>query len=174
MSCKVVGSEPSEEESKTTESNKGYGFVCFKNCSDARAALQKFMETSEPKTESAPTLAGTGEQSAFDEEDPEAKQAGKSENVHKLYVAPHMRREVRDHILRLKTLRFKRTMARHNLYFRGFPVGKDVEGLKQQLTEYFAQFSDVNNLHLMSRKEKEDSENLVGFGFVSFKTLEGA
>ena len=138
MSCKVVGSEPQQEESKTAESNKGYGFVCFKNCSDARAALQKFMETTEPKTDSAPTLAGTGEPQAFDDEDPEAKNTSKAENVHKLYVAPHLRREVRDHILRLKTLRFKRTMARHNLYFRGFPVGKDIDALKQQLTEYFA------------------------------------
>jgi RNA recognition motif-containing protein len=85
-----------------------------------------------------------------------------------------MKREFREHFLRLKTLRFKRTMARHNLYFRGFPVGEDMEGLKQQLTEYFGQFGEVNNLHLMTRKKDDQSTDLVGFGFVSFKSLEGA
>jgi hypothetical protein len=85
-----------------------------------------------------------------------------------------MKREFREHFLRLKTLRFKRTMARHNLYFRGFPVDKNVDELRLQLTEYFAQFGEVNNLHLMTRKSKDDSDGLVGFGFVSFKSLEGA
>ena len=50
---------------------------------------------------------------------------------------------------------------------------RDAEALKQQLTEYFAQFGEVNNLALISRK-KVATEDLVGFGFVSFKTLEGA
>lgn len=123
----------------------------------------------ESKNEKAPAVAGTGEQQSFDDdEEPDKVKAGP-----KLYVAPHMKREFRQHYLRLKTLRFQRTMARHNLYFRGFTVTKDVEGLKQQLTEYFAQFGEVNNLALISRK-KADSEDLVGFGFVSFKTLEGA
>jgi len=136
VSCKVVGEEALLEESKTQEKNKGYGFVCFKNASDARQALLKFIEVKdEPKTESAP-LAGTGEQQSFDEDDSTGK--SKEKDQPKLYVAPHMKKEYREHFLRLKTLKFKRTMARHNLYFRGFPVGKDVEGLKQQLIEYFA------------------------------------
>ena len=138
MSCKVVGDEAIFEESKVQEKNRGYGFVCFKNPSDARQALLKFMEQKEEqKTDSAPTLAGTGEQQSIDEEDSQDKSV-KHDNVHKLYVAPHMKREFREYYLRMKTLRFKRTMARHNLYFRGFPVEKDVEALKQQLTEYFA------------------------------------
>lgn len=62
MSCKVVGEAGQSEESKTQEKNRGYGFVCFKNASDARQALLRFMEQKEEvKSESAPTLAGTGE-----------------------------------------------------------------------------------------------------------------
>ena len=169
VSCKVVGEENLAEESKTQESNQGYGFVCFKNSQDARQALLRFMESpAEAKTDKAPAVAGTGEQLSYDDEEAEDKEKAGP----KLYVAPHMKKEFRQHFLKLKTLRFKRTMARHNLYFRGFPVSKDVEGLKQQLTEYFAQFGEVNNLVLISRKKS--SEDVVGFGFVSFKTLEGA
>jgi hypothetical protein len=123
----------------------------------------------EAKSDKAPAVAGTGEQQSFDEED----DPDKGLKGPKLYVAAHMKREFREYFLRLKTLKFKRTMARHNLYFRGFTVSKDAEALKQQLTEYFAQFGEVNNLALISRK-KVATEDLVGFGFVSFKTLEGA
>ena len=40
----------SEEETKeqdATKSNKGYGFVCYKNPDDARAALQAFTDAKE-------------------------------------------------------------------------------------------------------------------------------
>ena len=61
MSSKVVGEQL--EESKVQEKNKGYGFVCFKNCQDARQALLRFMESpAEAKSEKAPAVAGTGEQ----------------------------------------------------------------------------------------------------------------
>lgn len=142
VSCKVVGSD-SDEESKD-QGNKGYGFVCFKNCNDARQALLKFIETKEEssKSESAP-LASTGEQAYSDGDDSDPKDAadataGKSKLDLKLYVAPHMKREFREHFLRLKTLRFKRTMAKHNLYFRGFQSDGDAASLKGELTDYFA------------------------------------
>lgn len=146
--------------------------MCFKNAGDARQALAKFIEVKEePKPEGAP-VAGTGEQQSFDDEESAGKSQGKNEL--KLYVAPHMRKEFREHYLKLKTLRFKRTMAKHNLYFRGFQMKDDIDALKQELKDYFAQFGEVNNLHLMTKKDKEDEDKLVGFGFVSFKTLEGA
>jgi hypothetical protein len=63
VSCKVVGEERLLEESKSPESNQGYGFVCFKNANDARQALLRFMESpAEAKSEKAPAVAGTGEQ----------------------------------------------------------------------------------------------------------------
>lgn len=78
-------------------------------------------------------LAGTGEPSAFSDADDEKPIDNKSEGEEnpRLYVAPHMKKEYREHFLRLKTLRFKRTMARHNLYFKGFPLDKNIEVLKQ-------------------------------------------
>jgi len=63
VSCKVVGEERLLEESKSPESNQGYGFVCFKNANDARQALLRYMESpAEAKSEKAPAVAGTGEQ----------------------------------------------------------------------------------------------------------------
>ena len=83
-------------------------------------------------------LAGTGEPSAFSDADDEKPADSKSEDTEpRLYVAPHMKKEYRDHFLRLKTLRFKRAMARHNLYFKGFPILTNPVDLKQQLVDYF-------------------------------------
>jgi RNA recognition motif-containing protein len=49
--------------------------------------------------------------------------------------------------------------------------------LTKELEEYFGKFGPLQTLKLMSRTvdvEGEKKEELLGFGYVSFKTLEGS
>lgn len=44
----------------------------------------------------------------------------------KLYVVPALKKELREAYIRMRTLKYKKQMARQNLYFRGFPVDPSV------------------------------------------------
>ena len=72
----------------------------------------------------------------------------------KLYVVPALKKELREAYIRMRTLRFKKQMARQNLYFRGFPVDSSVsiESTEKELVEFFTTFGEVANLKLMVTK----------------------
>ena len=70
-------------------------------------------------------------------------------------------------------------IARQNLYFKGFPVDRNtsVEELTKDLEAHFSKHGEIKTLKLMSRTVEADGvehEELLGFGYVSFKTLEGS
>ena len=72
-----------------------------------------------------------------------------------------------------------RQVARQNLYFKGFPVDGSCssEDMTEELKQYFAKFGEVKNLELMQSKDEVNGvtrEELLGFGYVSFHTLEAA
>ena len=98
----------------------------------------------------------------------------------KLYVVPALKKSLRDAYVRMRTLKFKKQMARQNLYFRGFPVDPSVtsEETQKELTDFFKTFGEVSNLRLMIAKKASASEAhgdaLLGFGFVCFKSVEDA
>lgn len=90
-----------------------------------------------------------------------------------------LKKKDRSRELRLKTLRFMKELARQNLYFKGFPVDGScsIQELTKELEEYFAKFGPLQTLKLMSRTvevEGVKKEELLGFGYVSYKTLEGS
>jgi len=98
--------------------------------------------------------------------------------VAKLYVVPALKKELREAYIRMRTLRFKKQMARQNLYFRGFPVDSSVsiESTEKELVEFFTTFGEVANLKLMVTKRIDSSstDSMLGFGFVCYKTIEDA
>lgn len=59
-------------------------------------------------------------------------------------------------------------MARHNLYFKGFPVNEGVT--TQELKLFFEKFGEIKNIKLCVGENKD----LLGYGFVNFETLDGA
>lgn len=70
-------------------------------------------------------------------------------------------------------------LARNNLYFKGFPTDGDtsIEELSQELKTFFEKFGEVKSLKLMQRTVETEGvsrEELLGFGYVSFQTLESA
>jgi RNA recognition motif-containing protein len=72
-----------------------------------------------------------------------------------------------------------RDLARNNLYFKGFPCDGSIEDLNTELRTFFEKFGEVKTLKLPTRMVTTDSgsaqkETLLGFGFVSFQTLESA
>ena len=102
-------------------------------------------------------------------------------NVPKLYVVPALKKELREAYVRMRTLKFKKQMARQNLYFRGFPVDSavSVAETEKELVDFFSTFGEVSNLKLMlARKPQESSsdsdEGMLGFGFVCYKSIEDA
>ena len=93
-------------------------------------------------------------------------------------MVPALKKELREAYVRMRTLKFKKQMARQNLYFRGFPVDTSVsiESTEKELTEFFTTFGEVANLKLMvtRRADGSSSGNMLGFGFVCYKTIEDA
>ena len=69
----------------------------------------------------------------------------------KLYVVPALKKELREAYVRMRTLKFKKQMARQNLYFRGFPVDTSVsvQSTEKELLDFFSTFGDVSNIRLM-------------------------
>lgn len=129
---------------KVDEASRAFGFVCFEKCESAQAAVDHF---------------------------------SKLENGLKIVKA--LKKKDRSRELRLKTLRFMKDLARQNLYFKGFPVDGScsIQELTKELEEYFAKFGPLQTLKLMSRTvevEGVQKEELLGFGYVSYKTLEGS
>ena len=88
-----------------------------------------------------------------------------------LFVTRMQNREFRAKMLRLEMLKSMKQVARQNLYFKGFPTGDGTaaEQMTQELRDFFAKFGDVKNLKLITRDDV-----LVGFGYVSFQTLEAS
>ena len=100
-----------------------------------------------------------------------------SESENGLYIAKAVKKDVRKKILRIEMLKSMRQVARQNLYFKGFPVdgSQNAEMLTDELKQYFAKFGEVKNLKLIQRREDGSTkEELLGFGYVSFHTLEAA
>ena len=99
-----------------------------------------------------------------------------------MYVVPALKKAVREAFLRLKALKFKKQMARHNLYFRGFPLdpAEPIEATEKDLFKFFSTFGEVMNVKLMKNRalegeaELKSGEHLLGFGFVCFKTVDEA
>ena len=74
-------------------------------------------------------------------------------------------------------MRKMRELARINLYFKGFPTddGASIPDLNAELKTFFARFGEVKTLSLPAKNNKDGSQQqLLGFGFVSFETLESA
>lgn len=87
-----------------------------------------------------------------------------------LYVTKCVKKEIRKMMLRIEMLKTMKQISRQNLYFKGFPThDQNVENLEQELKVYFSNYGELKNLKLMQRDEK-----LLGFGYVSFHTLEAA
>ena len=102
---------------------------------------------------------------------------GESEAVSALYVSRAMKKDVRRKVLRVEMLKSMRQVARQNLYFKGFPVDESADDLSEELKIYFGKFGEVKNLKLMQRTvevEGASREEMLGFGYVSFHTLESA
>lgn len=68
-------------------------------------------------------------------------------------------------------LKSMKQVARQNLYFKGFPVDGETstDEMTEELRIYFAKFGEVKNLKLIVKDDV-----MVGFGYVSFHTLEAA
>lgn len=174
----------------------GFGFVCFEQCEDARKALEFFHEKHQMyQQDYQSSLSKRDVESADNSQGSNFAQLCQSstplqallKSGHRLYVVPALKREQRDAYLRMKTTKFKRQMARQNIYFRGFPMSPDtdIEETQKELAQFFGSFGEVTNVKLMKARKlvkKEDSEEgkvegdekLLGFGFVCFKSVEGA
>ena len=160
--------------------HKGFGFVCFSRCEDARKALEHFHEKTGDESSVSTELHNTSSNKAEDQ------------SVHqlistapKLYVVPALKKELREAYIRMRTLKFKKQMARQNLYFRGFPVDPlvSVQETENELAEFFKIFGEVTNVKLMRGKRTsagsaedpaDSAATMLGFGFVCFKSVEDA
>lgn len=170
------GEEPdADADAKKPTTFRGFGFVCFKRSEDARKALEYFHEKTDESTVSmdVSNLSLSRDDSSF------------LLNLPKLYVVPALKKELREAYVRMRSLKFKRQMARQNLYFRGFPLdpATSIEDTEQELREFFTRFGEVSNIKLMqARKPKEagalagapTGESLLGFGFCCYKSVEDA
>ena len=108
----------------------------------------------------------------------------------KLYVVPALKKELREAYVRMRTLKFKKQMARQNLYFRGFPVDTSVSvtSTEKELVDFFTTFGEVSNLRLMLARRPQSlavsasgegasdpqRSSMLGFGFVCYKSIEDA
>lgn len=129
---------------KVDDSGK-FGFVCFEDPAHAAKAL---------------SVLGESEEGG-------------------LYVSKMVKRDLRRKQLRLDMLKSMRQVAKSNLYFKGFPCdgSATIEELQTELKTYFESFGEVKNLKVMTRSvtvEGLTREELLGFGYVSFHTLEAA
>ena len=82
-----------------------------------------------------------------------------------LYVRQALKKAQRMAEVQRVTDRYKSSMLRYNLYFKNLPADASDEELKA----HFSQFGEIRSLKIM----KKDDETL-GFGFVSFATVEAA
>lgn len=147
------------EDGKQAEGNRpqhacrGYGFVCFTRCEDARKALEHFHDKGDESSVSIDVHS-----SSKGADDSNNLAATSLANLPKLYVVPALKKELREAYVRMRTLKFKKQMARQNLYFRGFPVDPAVssEDTEKELVDFFTTFGEVSNLKLMlARKPSE-------------------
>ena len=72
---------------------------------------------------------------------------------------PALKKELREAYIRMRTLKFKKKMARQNLYFRGFPIDPSVsvKETEVELVEFFKSFGTVTNLKLMQARRPSAS-----------------
>ena len=111
MSCKVfetaeasVDAEQDLVEGSKPESSRGYGFVCFTRCEDARKALEHFHEKGDESSVSIDLHSSS--RGADDSAQQNVTQ------LPKLYVVPALKKELREAYVRMRTLKFKKQMAR--------------------------------------------------------------
>ena len=83
--------------------SRGYGFVCFTNCEDARKALEHFHEKQDESSVSMEMLSSSrgGDDSA-------QLTASQMAQLPKLYVVPALKKELREAYVRMRTLKYKK------------------------------------------------------------------
>lgn len=91
-----------------------------------------------------------------------------------MVVCRALKKEDRAKEVRLKTEKYKRSMLKHNLFFKDFPQ----DCTDEELRAHFERFAEVNNIKVI-RNNSIGITSAVGsanggYGFVSFKTPEGA
>ena len=80
--------------------HKGYGFVCFERCEDARKALEFFHEKGDESSVSIDLHSSS--KGGIDDSIPHHLPAPK------LYVVPALKRELREAYIRMRTLKYKK------------------------------------------------------------------
>jgi len=95
-----------------------------------------------------------------------AKALAEVQGIDGLYVRQALSKTQRQAELKKTTDRFKSSMIRFNLYFKNVP--KDAS--EEELQIFFSQFGEIKSLKLMRKSPTEH----LGFGFVSFSTIEAA
>lgn len=83
-----------------------------------------------------------------------------------LHVVRALKKEVRQAEIRKATERYKNSQSRFNLYIKNFPPHTP----EQELIDFFSKFGEVQNVKLMKNAQGEN----LGYGFVCFKTQDGA
>ncbi len=129
------------------DESRVFGFVAYNKGEDAQSALAHYTKLSE------------------------------EDDYKGLYVTKCQKKEDRARLLRKDTLKFMKDLARNNLYFKGFPIDgvTQIPDLTEELKGFFAKFGEVKSLKLMQHTVKVSDasrDELLGFGFVSFQTLE--
>jgi len=92
-------------------------------------------------------------------------------------VARCQKRQEREQLLRREYARMMRDISRNNLHFKGFPADDDAQKLQDELKTFFEKFGEVKTLKLPTKTrvvEGVETEQLLGFGFVAFQTLDAA
>lgn len=97
-----------------------------------------------------------------------------------MVVCKALKKEDRAKEIRKQTERYKRSMLKLNLFFKDFPE----DATDEELRAHFERFSEVNNIKVVRNQQQPANAGSAtaaapgygsgGYGFVSFKTAEGA
>ena len=129
----------------------------------------------------------------FKEADSAAKALASLNGREGLYVRQALKKNERELEIKRITEKFRNSMLKFNLYFKNFPI----ESTEDELKEFFSQFGEIKSLKVMrkrvevaqssslsvdeeSKSQSPSSQVLkplgesLGFGFVSFNSIESA